>query len=193
MYRLALPLHRLALPLHRITIPINRLGIARGATTRNSSTLHWNRRQRFGCYSPQVTYNSLWLEVNADTNLTAIEKSDSVSAIASMGTQHAKRATSLWKRGHLFSGDVTSMHFELFVFPNPSQDFYTVRYVGSRAPELVIRVVDVFGREHIRFTKTEVRSGDEFIITNDNLSNGSYIVEVSNGVHYATQPVSVLR
>jgi|GEM_PF-4885149 len=156
----------------------------------------WLDSARIGLFtgydSLHVNYSSLWLEAKGDTTLTLAEQRDTVNAIIAMGVEHAKRPGSLWKQPIPRTAAATQP-FAITVYPNPSNDVFTLRYEGAPTPILTVRMLDLLGNEQLHLSRVAVRYGDEVVVANAGLQNGSYLVEVSNGFYTYTTIISILR
>jgi len=79
------------------------------------------------------------------------------------------------------------------VYPNPSRGHLTVRYEGKPASGVTIRLLDMMGAELLRLQHDGVTFGSEIVLTDPDLPNGTYLVEVGDGMSIGTAIVTVVR
>ena len=86
----------------------------------------------------------------------------------------------------------TSGAFNLSVYPNPLESVGTISWRAPRGEEVTIRVIDERGivvRE-----QTEVSKGEGSVsLSTDELSSGSYVVELRSGSDVLTSKVQVRK
>jgi len=146
-----------------------------------------------GYDSANVDFLSARLAVMADTSLPLAQSTDTLNALVTLETEHAKRPTGMNKepiREVVRSG---AGEVRFVVYPNPSRDHLTVRYEGKRTGGMTIRILDMMGTELLRLDKVGVTFGSEIVITNPDLPNGTYLVEVGDGASIGTAIISVVR
>lgn len=157
----------------------------------------WLDTARVGMFAGYDSVNvdllSARLAIMADTTLTLMRSTDTLNALVTLETEHAKRPTGMNKEPiqkmvRAGGGDVSFV-----VYPNPSRDHLTIRYEGKRMGAVTVRILDMLGAELLRHLKSGVTFGEEIVITDTDLPNGTYLVEVSDGTSAGTAVISVVR
>lgn len=158
---------------------------------------YWLDTARTGMFTGYDATNvdllSARLAVLADTSLTLMQSTDTLNALATLETEHAKRPTGLNKEPirevtRAGAGDV-----RFVVYPNPSRGHLAVRYEGKPASGVTVRLLDMMGAELLRLQHDGVTFGSEIVLTNPDLPNGTYLVEVGDGISIGTAIVTVVR
>lgn len=146
-----------------------------------------------GYDSVNVDLLSTRLAIMADTSLTLVQSTDTLNALVTLETEHAKRPTGMNKEPirEVVRSGVGDVLF--VVYPNPSRDHLTVRYEGKRMRDVTVRLLDMMGAELLRLWRSDVTFGSEIVITDTDLPNGTYLVEVGDGTSVGTAIISVVR
>lgn len=157
----------------------------------------WLDTARIGLFagydSVNINLMSARLAVMADTSLSLIAATDTLNALTTLETEHAKRPSGLNKELMPDVIQASAGDVRFLVYPNPSRDQATLRYEGKSTGSVNIRIADMIGNELLRFWHENVTTGTEISLTYPDLPNGTYLVEVRDGQSRGTAIITVVR
>ena len=122
-----------------------------------------------------VWYSSNWNAVNAKTDLQAVSAGSKVY-VAGGGNCTSTVATRSVGLSETEQVPETTQ-FKVQVFPNPTEDYFTLNVEGSVNEKVQLKVVDISGRV-VYVTEGSANQNYRF---GENFKNGAYIVEVRQG------------
>lgn len=79
------------------------------------------------------------------------------------------------------------------LYPNPAQSYAVLDFNSASLADIVIKVIDVKGREILNIDKTVNTGMNKINLPVDNLGEGMYLIQILNGNTVLTQRLQIVR